>query len=150
MTVAETGSGANLAVVSAQANEVALLSIDESGVLLPVSTFEPPDGAPVSSANNVAFDAAGKTVLPGLIDMHAHLLSGGFDTITDKSMSYDPTEQMRALRQMLYWGVTSVYSPVQPLEQGLELRSAAARDSRARPATACACARRRPSSSPAR
>jgi hypothetical protein len=61
VTVAETGSGANVAVVSAQANEVAVLSIDESGVLLPVSTFAPPDGAPVSSANNVAFDAAGKT-----------------------------------------------------------------------------------------
>src|SRR5437867_2272764 len=28
----------------------------------------------------IVIDAAGKTVLPGLIDMHAHLLSGGFDT----------------------------------------------------------------------
>ncbi len=67
-------------------------------------------------------EAAGKTVLPGLIDMHAHLLSGGFDTVSEKSMSYDPADQQRALKQMLYWGVTAVYDPVQPLDQGTRLR----------------------------
>jgi len=70
-------------------------------------------------------DATGKTVLPGLIDMHAHLISGGFDTISEKSMSYDPIEQQRVLKLMLYWGVTSVCDPVQPLELGLQLRKEA-------------------------
>lgn len=78
--------------------------------------INPPAGA-------VVLDAAGKTVLPGLVDMHAHLLSGGFDTITDRSMSYDVADQKRALKQMLYWGVTSVFDPVQPLESGLHLRA---------------------------
>lgn len=73
-------------------------------------------------------DATGKTVLPGLIDMHAHLISGGFDTISEKSMSYDPVEQHRALKQMLYWGVTAVYVPVQPLESGMQLRSLVSRN----------------------
>lgn len=73
-------------------------------------------------------DATGKTVLPGLIDMHAHLISGGFDTISEKSMSYDPVEQQRALKQMLYWGVTAVYVPVQPLESGMQLRSLVSRN----------------------
>ncbi|MFN2533209.1 MAG: amidohydrolase family protein, partial [Pyrinomonadaceae bacterium] len=68
-------------------------------------------------------DASGKTVVPGLIDMHAHLISGGFDTISDKSMSFDPSDQKRILKQMLYWGVTSVCNPVQPLDSGLELRA---------------------------
>lgn len=68
-------------------------------------------------------DANGKSVLPGLIDMHAHLLSGGFDTITEVIDSFEPATQERALKQMLYWGVTSVYSPVQPLQSGLELRA---------------------------
>jgi imidazolonepropionase-like amidohydrolase len=77
-------------------------------------------------ADAMIIDATGKTVLPGLIDMHAHLLSGGFDTISEKSMSYDVGEQKRALKQMLYWGVTSVYDPVQPLEAGLQLRVQAA------------------------
>ena len=72
-------------------------------------------------------DASGKTVVPGLIDMHAHLISGGFDTISEKSMSFDPTEQKRILKQMLYWGVTSVCDPVQPLDSGLELRSLVAK-----------------------
>ncbi len=68
-------------------------------------------------------DATGKTVLPGLIDMHAHLLSGGFDTITEVIDSFELVTQERALKQMLYWGVTSVYNPVQPLQSGLELRA---------------------------
>jgi imidazolonepropionase-like amidohydrolase len=75
-----------------------------------------PRGVPV-------IDATGKTILPGLIDMHAHLLSGGFDTISEKSMSYDPADQRRALKQMLYWGVTGVCDPVQPLASGLTLRA---------------------------
>ena len=73
-------------------------------------------------------DATGKSILPGLIDMHAHLLSGGFDTITDVIDSYDPASQKRALKQMLYWGVTTTYNPVQPLELGLQLRAQAAED----------------------
>ncbi|HWP42985.1 MAG TPA: amidohydrolase family protein [Blastocatellia bacterium] len=70
-------------------------------------------------------DASGKTIIPGLIDMHAHLLSGGFDTITDVIDSFDPETQKSALRRMLYWGVTSLYNPVQPLESGLRLRAQA-------------------------
>lgn len=73
-------------------------------------------------AGATTIEATGKTILPGLIDMHAHLLSGGFDTVSEKSMSYDPADQQRALKQMLYWGVTSVYDPVQPLDQGTKLR----------------------------
>src|SRR5215813_1435997 len=68
------------------------------------------------------FDATGKTIIPGLIDMHSHLLSGGFDSITDVIDAFDPAVQKRALKQMLYWGVTATYSPVQPLESGLKLR----------------------------
>lgn len=79
-------------------------------------------------AGALIIDAGGRTVLPGLIDMHAHLISGGFDTISEKSMSYDPVEQRRALKQMLYWGVTAAYVPVQPLEAGLQLRAAVFRN----------------------
>lgn len=77
---------------------------------------------PVPPGSTV-IEAANKTILPGLTDMHAHLLSGGFDTITDQIDSFDLPAQERALKQMLYWGVTSVYSPVQPLASGLQLRA---------------------------
>ncbi|CAN5689730.1 amidohydrolase family protein [soil metagenome] len=85
-------------------------------------------GTLAAPAGARVIDGTGKTVLPGLIDMHAHLISGGFDTISEKSMSYDPVEQKRALKQMLYWGVTTVCNPVQPLSSGLRLRSQAARN----------------------
>lgn len=73
-------------------------------------------------------DATGKTILPGLIDMHSHLLSGGFDSITEVIDSFEPATQRRSLKQMLYWGVTSTYSPVQPLESGLQLRDEVAKE----------------------
>lgn len=79
-------------------------------------------------SNITVIDATGKTILPGLIDMHAHLLSGGFDTITDVIDAYDLPTQKRALKQMLYWGVTAVYNPVQPLDSGLRLRAQVAED----------------------
>lgn len=76
--------------------------------------------------HSTVIDATGKTILPGLIDMHAHLLSGGFDTISEKSITYDATNEQKVLKQMLYWGVTAVYNPVQPLEVGLQRRTQAA------------------------
>ena len=71
-------------------------------------------------------DAVGKTVIPGLIDMHAHLISGGFDTVVDVGASYEVNDQKRVLRQMLYWGVVGCHFSVQPIENGLWLRQAAA------------------------
>lgn len=68
-------------------------------------------------------DAAGRTVIPGLIDMHAHLLSGGFDTVVDTGASYGELTQRRALAQMLYWGVTSCHFSVQPLTNVRWLRA---------------------------
>lgn len=67
-------------------------------------------------------DARGKIVIPGLIDMHAHLISGGFDTISDVGITFDIALERRMLKQMLYWGITAVYSPVQPLAIGTALR----------------------------
>lgn len=72
---------------------------------------------------STVIDATGKTLLPGLFDMHAHLLSGGFDALTDQIDSFDPATQKRALCQLLYWGVTTVCNPVQPLETARELRA---------------------------
>ena len=71
-------------------------------------------------------DASGKTVIPGLIDMHAHLISGGFDTVADVGASYEVDDQKRVLRQMLYWGVVGCHFSVQPIDNGLWLRGAVA------------------------
>lgn len=86
------------------------------------------DGDGKTDAPAGIVDGAGKVVIPGLIDMHAHLISGGFDTISEVGITYDREMEVRVLKQMLYWGVTSVYNPVQPLGLGVRLRAGAARN----------------------
>ena len=76
-----------------------------------------------SSAGTIRIDGQGKFLLPGLFDAHAHLLSGGFDSITEQIDSFDPTIERRCLMQMLYWGVTTICNPVQPLQTASELRA---------------------------
>jgi imidazolonepropionase-like amidohydrolase len=49
----------------------------------------------------VRIDGSGRYVMPGLVDVHVHLGSGGLEPRT-------PDTAKRALRQFLYYGVTSV------------------------------------------
>ena len=67
-------------------------------------------------------EAAGKTVLPGLIDVHVHLVApGGFYADMSK---YDPGAHMlRNLAAYLYSGVTAVRSVGDPLDLVLKVRS---------------------------
>lgn len=60
VSVVERTDDARLAVVCSDSSKVAVVSLSDNGVLLPVATFAPPEDAPVSSANNVAFDTAGR------------------------------------------------------------------------------------------
>lgn len=73
------------------------------------------------SLNAEPIDAAGKTVVPGLIDMHVHLgASGGFPS---DLMKYDPAKGAeRALESYLYCGVTAVRSAGDRLDYMLKLR----------------------------
>lgn len=72
--------------------------------------------------NAEAIEAAGKTILPGLIDMHVHLgAPGGF--YKDWS-SYDAKKAMaRELRAYLYCGVTAVRSTGDAVDDLLKLRA---------------------------
>jgi imidazolonepropionase-like amidohydrolase/ABC-type multidrug transport system permease subunit len=67
-------------------------------------------------------EAAGKTILPGLIDVHVHLGGpGGFYSDMSK---YDPEKAMqRNLAAYLYSGVTTVRSVGDMLDSILKLRS---------------------------
>ena len=66
-------------------------------------------------------EAAGKTILPGLIDVHVHLgAPGGFST----EMKYGAEKDMkRALAAYLYSGVTTVRSVGDLLDNILKVRS---------------------------
>ncbi len=69
-----------------------------------------------------AIEAAGKTLLPGLIDMHVHLsASGGFP---DPSPDQTPDRTMpRALAAYLYSGITAVKSAGDPLDAVMKVRT---------------------------
>jgi len=69
-----------------------------------------------------AVEAAGKTILPGLIDVHVHLSSpGGFSQSQD---AYVTTKTMpRALASYLYSGITAVKSVGDPLDDILRTRA---------------------------
>jgi imidazolonepropionase-like amidohydrolase/ABC-type multidrug transport system permease subunit len=71
--------------------------------------------------NAEPIDAAGKTVLPGLIDMHVHLgAPGGF---YDDWSKYDPEKSSeRELEAYLYCGVTAVRSAGDKVDDMLKLR----------------------------
>jgi imidazolonepropionase-like amidohydrolase/ABC-type multidrug transport system permease subunit len=68
-----------------------------------------------------ALEAAGKTILPGLIDVHVHLSGpGGFSESAD---AYIPSKTMpRALAAYLYNGITAVKSAGDPLNDILKTR----------------------------
>lgn len=67
-------------------------------------------------------EAAGKTLLPGLIDTHVHL--GGPAGISANSSGYDPQKSLaRADAALLYSGVTAARSVGDALDASLALRS---------------------------
>ncbi len=69
-----------------------------------------------------AVEAAGKTVLPGLIDVHVHLISlGGFSQSADAYTA--STTMPRALAAYLYSGITAVKSAGDPLNDILKTRT---------------------------
>jgi imidazolonepropionase-like amidohydrolase/ABC-type multidrug transport system permease subunit len=71
-----------------------------------------------------AVEAAGKTLLPGLIDAHVHIAGPG--GIYADSSKYQPQKAtLRALAAYLYCGVTTVKSAGDPLDMSLEARSKA-------------------------
>ncbi|MDQ6911897.1 MAG: amidohydrolase family protein [Verrucomicrobiota bacterium] len=73
------------------------------------------------SLNAEPIEAAGKTILPGLIDVHVHLgASGGF--YDDPSKGYDPKAAEHELEAYLYCGVTAVRSAGDILDNMIKLR----------------------------
>ena len=89
------------------------------GKIAEVYEGEGPDPKTVKATS---IEAAGKTVLPGLIDVHVHLVAtGGFNPDMTR---YDPEPHMlRNLAAYLYSGVTAVRSVGDPLDLVLKVRT---------------------------
>ncbi len=74
------------------------------------------------TVNAMPIEAAGKTILPGLIDVHVHLAApGGF--YPDSYKFEINAEMQRHLAAYLYSGVTAVRSVGDPLDTVLKVRS---------------------------
>jgi imidazolonepropionase-like amidohydrolase/ABC-type multidrug transport system permease subunit len=82
-----------------------------------------PDPAAVKAE---AVEAAGQTVLPGLIDVHVHLSAPG-GRYSDVKDYASPETVPRELAQYLYAGVTTVKSVGDPLDLSIEVRDRIAR-----------------------
>lgn len=85
------------------------------------------DAPTAKSLNVVELEAAGKTLLPGLIDVHVHLGAPG-GVYEDQKKYADPKLIERRLQSYLYSGVTTVKSTGDWVDSVLPLRDRQRRD----------------------
>ncbi len=98
--------------------------IERGAVLIRNGKIAEVFGAPPSNPkalNAEIVDAAGKTLMPGLIDMHVHIGAPG-GVYSDTSKYADPNLGKRRLAAYLYCGITAVRSTGDWLHASLELR----------------------------
>jgi len=67
-------------------------------------------------------DMKGKWVIPGLIDMHAHVTVLPIDSNLAIIEEYDQEASFEALKTLLAFGITTVRNPAAPTNDALELR----------------------------
>ena len=89
-----------------------------NGVIEQVLSQQPSDP---KSFNATVIDVSGKTVMPGLIDMHVHLGAPG-GVYSDASKYADPNLGRRRLAAYLYSGIVAVRSTGDWLDDSLKLR----------------------------
>lgn len=85
-----------------------------------VSVVADGESAPENANLFAVVDSAGKTLLPGFIDVHAHLGSPG--AVSSDMAQYVADWPERALKSYLYCGVTAVWSLQDVTEQVLRLK----------------------------
>ena len=81
----------------------------------PAAGYEPPAGARV-------LDLKGRYLVPGFVEMHAHLLSHPWDADGNLMPRWDRGSTLRMLRVMLAHGITTVRDPGSETETAVTLR----------------------------
>ncbi len=72
--------------------------------------------------NTKKYDATGQFIIPGLIDMHAHVTVLPFDKETGYGDHYDLQASLASLQSFLAYGVTTVRNVAAATIDGIELR----------------------------
>jgi hypothetical protein len=102
--------------------------IESGGVLIKKGKIEEVFEGETPTAETLkatVIEGSGKTLLPGLIDMHVHL--GAPSAVYESQKDYAPEKIMRrALVTQLYSGVTTVKSVGDSLDDSLKLRASVA------------------------
>jgi imidazolonepropionase-like amidohydrolase len=80
-----------------------------------------PEGASALSGVTVV-DGGGGYLVPGFIDMHAHLLQPRCNPEAGRSVKFDRAVSERMMSALLDFGITTVRSPATPTVEGLRLR----------------------------
>ena len=102
---------------AAQARRDVVLSDGRIAAIEDAATFTRPDGARV-------IDGTGKFVIPGLVDMHAHVAGDVMDEKGEPGDRWDREVALSFLRTLLAFGVTTVRDPGAITADALVLRSA--------------------------
>lgn len=76
----------------------------------------------VVSDQTEVLEADGKWVMPGLIDMHAHVTVLPIDSDMVVIEKYDTAASFEALETMLAFGITTLRNPAAPTADGIEIR----------------------------
>ena len=79
-----------------------------------------PDRRPPRGSSEI--DGRGRFLLPGFIDMHAHLLAPTCETGPNGAAVFDRPTSEKMMGALLDFGVTTVRSPATPTVEGLRLR----------------------------
>lgn len=90
----------------------------KNGKIAEVFNTPPPDTKRFEAD---VIDVSGKTIIPGLIDMHVHVGAPG-GVFEDQRKYMDPNAQKRRLAAYLYSGITAVRSTGDWLNDSLKLR----------------------------
>src|SRR5436190_7248955 len=75
----------------------------------------------------VVEELAGRFVLPGFVEMHAHVLFPPLDEEGRPMAAYDRETSVELLRTLLRYGVTTVRDPGDATEAGVDMRGMLAR-----------------------
>jgi imidazolonepropionase-like amidohydrolase len=81
-------------------------------------------GGRAPGAGVQVLDLPGRTVIPGLIDMHAHLFVEERDAEGEPTPKWDRESTLHMLPTFLRFGVTTVRDPAAPTEAAVTLRDA--------------------------
>ena len=80
-----------------------------------------PESEPVPMETNIV-DGKGGYLVPGFIDMHAHIMQPRCGADVSAAQRFDRAVSMQQLSALLDFGITTVRSPATPTIEGLQLR----------------------------